>query len=137
MKQIIVLVCIVCCASLAGIGQHTLTIEIEELENNNGQVILEFTNENGEKITGWKQPIDNKKSTLVISNLKPGNYAFKYFHDENNNEVLDVRGIGIPKEGFGFSNNAKATFGPPSLKKTIFTVKGDLKVKCKPTYFKF
>ena len=32
-------------------GQLTLTIEINGLKNNNGQVHLEFSNENGEKIS--------------------------------------------------------------------------------------
>jgi uncharacterized protein (DUF2141 family) len=44
--------------------------------------------------------------------------------------------MGIPKEGFGFSNNAKGTFGPPSLEKMIFEVEENMSVKCTPTYIK-
>ncbi len=116
-------------------GQFSLRIEIEGLRSSNGKVILEFGNEKGEKITGFFQEIENGRSLIAIENLKQGSYAFKYFHDENNNQILDLNRIGIPKEGFGYANNAKGTFGPPSFRKTIFKLNGDKTLKCTPTYF--
>jgi uncharacterized protein (DUF2141 family) len=116
-------------------GQVSLTIEINELQNNDGQVLLEFSNEKGEKIMGFTKNIEEKKCVIVVNNLKPGKYAFKYFHDENKNENLDCNWLGIPTEGFGFSNNAKGTFGPPSFKNTIFELKQSTTVKCKPIYY--
>jgi uncharacterized protein (DUF2141 family) len=123
------------CASQTAFAQFTLTIEINQLENNTGQVILEFCNEKGEKISGYIQSIENNKSIILINDLKPGSYSFKYFHDENQNKKLDVNWIGMPKEGFGFSNDATGTFGPPDLEKTVFTIKGNQKLTCKPKYF--
>lgn len=117
------------------IGQYTLTIEISDLKNNNGNIILSFNNEKEVKIKGIIQAITDKKCIIVIENLKPGKYAFKYFHDENKNEKLDVNWVGIPKEGFGFSNNAKGTFGPPSFEKTIFIIKENTTIKCIPSYY--
>jgi uncharacterized protein (DUF2141 family) len=116
-------------------GQHTLTIEISDLRNNNGQLMLAFYDDKEVKIKGISQAINGKKCIIVIENLKPGKYAFKYFHDENKNEKLDVNWIGIPKEGYGFSNNAKGSFGPPSFEKTILTVKENTTLKCTPSYF--
>ncbi len=49
-----------------------------------------------------------------------GKYAIALFHDENNNGKLDYGILGIPKEGFGFSNNPKAWFGPPSFESASF-----------------
>jgi uncharacterized protein (DUF2141 family) len=115
-------------------GQKSLTIEIEGLKSSKGQILLEFNNEKGEKINGISQPVENRKCIIVINDLKPGNYVFKYFHDENSNKALDVNGIGIPKEGFGFSNNAKGFFGPPSLKKMRIEIKENKMLKCTPTY---
>jgi uncharacterized protein (DUF2141 family) len=67
--------------------------------------------------------------------LKPGKYAFKYFHDENNNnKKMDTNVIGIPKEGYGFSNNAKGRFGPPDFKDTIFEIKNDTTIICTINY---
>ena len=116
-------------------SQITLTIEIEGLKNSDGQILLEFNNEKGEKIMGIKKNIIEKKCVIVINDLKPGKYAFKYFHDENKNEDLDCNWIGIPKEGFGFANNATGMFGPPSFKKTIFELKQTTTLKCTPIYY--
>lgn len=115
--------------------QYKLTIEISGLKNNNGQVHVELNNEANKLVKGISQAVTNKACIIVIDNLKPGKYAFKYFHDENNNKNIDLSWMGIPKEGFGFSNNAAATFGPPPLKKTIFVITGNTKVKCHPVYY--
>ena len=119
------------------VGQFSLTIEINGLINNDGQVLLEFSNEKGEHILGITQNIVENKCIIVIKNLEPGKYAFKYFHDENKNETLDLNWIGIPKEGYGFSNNASGIFGPPSFKKMIFVMIGDTTLKCMLKYIKF
>ena len=81
--------------------------------------------------------IVDKRCILTINNLKPGNYSFKYFHDKNNNNKIDTNFIGIPKEGFGFANNAMNKFGPPDFKKTVFEVKQDTTLVCKACYMKF
>lgn len=116
-------------------SQITLTINISELENSNGQILLEFNDSEGNFIQGFEQKIVNKSCTIVIPSLKAGIYSFKYFHDENLNQKLDTNWLGIPTEGFGFSNNAKATFGPPSPEKTVFQLDKNITVNCKPQYF--
>lgn len=133
--KVILLFCVTSLIPFNLLGQFYLTIEINGLQNSNGHVLLEFCNENGEKIIGVTKNIENKKCVIVIKNLEPGKYAFKYFHDENKNENLDCNWLGIPTEGFGFSNNAKGIFGPPSFKKTIFELKQSIIVKCTPIYY--
>jgi uncharacterized protein (DUF2141 family) len=120
---------------LTSFSQFAITIEINDLRNCNGQILLEFTNDKGEKISGIAQKIVDNKCMIVLNNLNPGKYAFKYFHDENKNEKLDVKWMGIPKEGYGFSNNAKGTFGPPQFDKTIFEIKENTVIKCVTKYF--
>ncbi len=117
------------------VAQLTLTIEISELRNNNGQIHLELSNENEEQEAAISRNISNNKSIIVIENLKPGIYAFKYIHDENGNNRLDTNRMGIPVEGFGFSNNPKMTFGPPPFRKTLFELKESKLMKCKPKYY--
>lgn len=135
LKTFLLSVLIAVLSPLSLLGQVSLRIEIEGLRSSNGQVILVFSNEKGEKISGVFREIQESKSVIVLENIKPGNYSFKYFHDENRNQNLDLNRVGIPKEGFGYANNAKGTFGPPSFKKTIFTVTGDKTLKCTPIYY--
>ena len=42
------------------------------------------------------------------------------FHDLNENDIHDINFLGIPKEPYGFSNNAKALFSAPDFEKTLF-----------------
>ena len=134
MKNLFLTVFLLSVIPLASFSQFVLTIEINDLRNSNGQILLELSNEKGEKITGIAQNITDNKCVIVVNNLKQGKYAFKYFHDENKNENIDVNQMKIPKEGYGFSNNAKGTFGPPAFEKTIFELKENTVLKCVTKY---
>lgn len=57
---------------------------------------------------------------LAVSS--PGSYALAIYHDENNNHHFDRTLIGLPAEGYGFSNDAPTTFGLPAFSAVRFTV---------------
>lgn len=116
------------------VAQISLTIEIQNLRSNAGEILLQIYDENQNKIKGVYGKIVDKKSVIIIENLIAGKYAFKYFHDENKNDKLDSNWLGIPNEGYGFSNNAKGTFGPPSFEKWIFELLDNKKMICSPIY---
>lgn len=116
------------------LAQLSITIEIDELRNNNGQIHLELSTEKEEQVKGITRNISNNTCVIVIKDLKPGKYAFKFIHDENKNDKLDTNWIGIPTEGFGFSNNASMKFGPPPFSKTVFELNESKLIKCKPKY---
>ncbi|MEO1080371.1 MAG: DUF2141 domain-containing protein [Pseudomonadota bacterium] len=63
----------------------------------------------------------------TIHGLPAGRYAVKLFHDANNNGELDRNLVGIPTEGYGFSNNAGRR-GPPRFEDAAVTVDDDLKI---------
>jgi uncharacterized protein (DUF2141 family) len=52
----------------------------------------------------------------------PGSYGLALYHDANGNGKIDRSGLGIPKEGFGFSNNPRILFSAPKLKSVRLTV---------------
>ena len=60
------------------------------------------------------QPVKGSEVVFHVTDLPPGNYAVSVMHDENGNGKLDTNFMGIPIEGYGFSNNPqvmrKATF---------------------------
>lgn len=79
-----------------------------------------------------------RSTTLVLSGpwaearfggLPPGEYAVMAYHDKNANEQLDTLPIGLPVEPYGFSNNARATFGPPPWRAARFTAGSDQTVQ--------
>jgi len=60
--------------------------------------------------------------SVVFTNLNPGSYAVIVFHDENDNGKLDKNFLGVPIEGYGFSNNAQGSLGPPDFKEVAVTL---------------
>jgi len=64
---------------------------------------------------------------VSIPNLEVGKYAIAVYHDENKNQKLDKNFVGIPKEGYGFSNNAVGKLGPPKFSETSFSLDTNLK----------
>ena len=56
--------------------------------------------------------------------VAPGTYAIGIFHDVNLNNRLDNYFFGVPKEQYGFSNNARGFMGPPSFNDAAFSVEG-------------
>ena len=54
--------------------------------------------------------------------LPTGTYAIGVFHDVNGNNSLDTNFLGIPKEQYGFGNDATGSFGPPSFDEAAITV---------------
>lgn len=43
----------------------------------------------------------------------PGIYALAIYHDENGNQSFDRTGLGLPAEGYGFTNNPATLAGLP------------------------
>lgn len=60
--------------------------------------------------------------TLIFPQVRPGRYAVALLHDENGNGKADRAAMMIPREGFGFSRDAKVRFGPPSFNAAAFEV---------------
>lgn len=67
-----------------------------------------------------KIPVREKKQPLEIEGLEFGEYGIKMYHDINENGELDKNFMGMPKEPYGFSNNAEALFSSPGFEETIF-----------------
>ena len=103
-----------------------LTVIIEGLENNLGKVRVGLSNskENyeseGKPFRTAVLDIAEKRASCTFDNLAPGAYALKVYHDENEDGELDKNFLGIPSENYGFSNNARGTFGPASWEDAKF-----------------
>jgi uncharacterized protein (DUF2141 family) len=59
-----------------------------------------------------------------FEDIPPGSYALVVLHDENMNGKIDTDWLGVPKEGYGFSNDAKVAFKAPSFHDASFVYDG-------------
>jgi uncharacterized protein (DUF2141 family) len=54
-------------------------------------------------------------------------HAVKLYHDANGNGELDRNMLGLPSEGYGFSNNG-GRYGSPAFEEASFTIDGDTRI---------
>ena len=59
-------------------------------------------------------------TTTTLTDLEPGRYVVAVFHDTDGNGRLSIWPVGLPKEAYGFSRNARGRFGPPSFDSAAF-----------------
>lgn len=69
-------------------------------------------------------PPSGEVQTFTFKDLAPGTYALMITHDENGNGKLDTNALGMPLEGFGFSNNPRV-MRKPTFAEAQFTVGAD------------
>jgi len=58
----------------------------------------------------------------VFDDLPQGAYAVAVFHDENMDGMLDRNFVGLPKEGYGASNNPKKSMVLPAFEEAKFSL---------------
>ena len=74
---------------------------------------------------GLELYLEPKDSMRLSIEIPDGEYAIAFFIDANGNKKLDKNFLGIPKEQFGFSNNAMGTLSAPSFEQAKFKVTGN------------
>jgi uncharacterized protein (DUF2141 family) len=107
---------------------------VSGIRNNKGNIMLQVFDSNQKIIKEEINPILDYKCSFLITNLTPGKYAVRYYHDENQNNKIETNLVGKPTEGYGFSNNVTGKFGPPPFAKWLFDVNCDTTIVLKPTY---
>lgn len=122
-------------------AQCNLIVNIQNLKNSDGDILIGLydnaSNFPRRVSTGKVVKITEKEMKVTFEDIKPGNYAVSVLHDENQNKDMDQGTLGIPKEGYGFSNNAMGVMGPPSFKKARFQVsERDSAINIKMKYMK-
>ena len=103
-----------------------IAVEVAGLRSNEGMVLgaifasARGWTEEGREIATCRASIARQHATCVIDGLPPGTYAFAFLHDEDLDGHMDRDWIGIPQEGYGFSNDAAPGLGPPSFESASF-----------------
>lgn len=127
----IAVIVIISLFSVSSVPQSTysLTVEVKEADSNEGKMLIAVYNNESDFLDktymGTKSDISNNGCVVTFENIPEGTYAVSIFHDENDNDKLDSNFIGIPKEDYGCSNDAKGFMGPPKWKDAKFELKSD------------
>jgi uncharacterized protein (DUF2141 family) len=100
-----------------------LKVHVQGLRNEKGQLLFAvfgsapgFPSRSEEALATRIVERHGLEHTVVFRGLPPGEYAVSFVHDENGNGRLDKNILGIPKEGFGVSNNVRPRIGAPAYR---------------------
>ena len=113
----------------------TLTVHVDGPITAKGTLQLEIYTTKGDWLEKASRVLridltQSKERSFKVEGLKPGPYAMVVIQDENNNDNLDMGMMG-PEELYGFSNDAKGMFGPPSFDDARIEILEDRTIKIK------
>ena len=99
-----------------------ITVVADGLRNGNGLLAITLYADNSKKflvkhgsmyVGRVKAEAGTTRGCIFVPH--PGVYAFALYHDENANQIIDRSGLGLPEEGWGFSNNPSTLLGIPAF----------------------
>src|SRR5277367_1511134 len=95
-----------------------------------------FPRDRSKEFAGMWVPIRRGVAVCTFRSIPPATYAVTVLHDDNMDGKMDFGHLGIPKKGYGFSNDAHATLSPPSFDAASinYNRQGSLKVPIDVVY---
>lgn len=127
--------------TLSPLFANTIVVEVTDLLNQNGLLSIGLYNRDDDTFASMTQyykgvdlKIDSHKATHTFTNIPDGTYAIAVIHDENENNLLDKNFLGIPKEGYGFSNNIRPAFRGANFEESKFELSEDKRLSIKLGY---
>ena len=132
----------VACASAAGVPavgsevprpceqvEHRVLIEVQGVRNGKGTLVAVLYGddpsvflEKGARIARERVAARPGSVTVCLAVPRPGTYAAAVYHDENDNRRFDRSWTGLPREGFGVSNNPRPFLRAPTHAESAFEV---------------
>ena len=111
-------------------GAADLTVKVEDVRDAKGSVLIALYD--GEASFGKPALAKSRdraqarkgEVTFIFHDLPAGTYAASSFQDEDDSGKLKTNSLGVPTEGFGFSNDAQLDGGPPRFAQASFIFDG-------------
>lgn len=117
-------------AGCEGVPSNTwLNVSAEGLRNGNGLLTIALYPDDSRRflaskgtIKNYRVPASSPVTKACIFVPRPGVYAIAVYHDADGNRKLNRTTIGLPSEGFGFSNNPSTLAGLPAFRSVRLAV---------------
>jgi uncharacterized protein (DUF2141 family) len=116
--------------SCTGTASDTrLYVDVERVRSSEGLIAVtlyedkasRFLAKRGSLYVG-RVPATAPVTTVCIYVPGPGVYAIAVYHDADADRSFDRTGIGLPDEGYGFSNNPAVLLGLPAFRSVRLSV---------------
>lgn len=110
-------------------GPATIQVTVEKVRSSKGLITAVLYGDNpdtflkrGARLDRIRVEAREGETLLCLQAPAAGRYSVALYHDENGNKEFDQDFLGIPTEGYGFSENPGFRFGKPDLEETLFTI---------------
>lgn len=106
-------------------GNHKLVVKVTGLKPLKGDLYIaihkrpEYFQVSDSAFIRKIVKVEKENQLVIFDKVPAGRYAIAVFHDEDLNGKLNTNPVGIPKEGYGFSNNPKVP-GRPKFEQAAF-----------------
>jgi uncharacterized protein (DUF2141 family) len=149
MKKLLLAIALICVFSVQGFAaagdKGDIIVTVTTFRNDDGglyailyNAVDAFPTKTDKAVKIVSSTVKNKKAQVMFNEIPYGEYAIAILHDENANRTMDYNFVGMPREGYGFSNDAKGMLRPPAYKDAKFTLdKPRLNATIKLNYCKF
>ena len=128
-------------SSFYKVSNTGITVAITNLRNNKGHVLISlfkegegYPNHPEKAFRVGQATISGNMATITFAGVPAGSYAVIILHDQNDDQKMNTNFFGLPREGYGFSNNVMGLFGPPGYSSAKFTHTGSTTMQIKTRY---
>ena len=106
-----------------------INVAVDGLRSSRGLLAVTLYADNPSKFLAKKGSIDVLRFPAEAGTMracifvpKPAVYAIAVYHDEDGSRKINRSGLGLPQEGFGFSNNPSTLAGIPAFRSVRLNV---------------
>lgn len=121
-------------------SQSAFQIKIDNLRSSEGYIrIALFDNpddfpKEGKEYRLYIFPVHGLSADFRLIDIAANDYALAIFHDENEDGICNKNVLGIPLEGYGFSNNIFHRFRAPSFEEAQINVSNSDTIRIRMKY---
>ena len=113
-------------ASATAAAAGDVTVTLTGVQDRGGVIVASFdTRENFMTGRDHRARVENDAAgnvVLTFRDVAPGDYALAVMHDANRDGQFTMSPMGMPEEGWAFSNGDQPMMGPPSFEAHKITV---------------
>jgi uncharacterized protein (DUF2141 family) len=100
-----------------------VTVEFKGMKTVAGKLYVAVVDANNKEIRAEIVDVTAKTVKLELGVIQAEAIGIRVYHDANSNGKMDTGFMGIPTEAYGFSKDARGTFGPPELSEYLVSLK--------------
>lgn len=123
-----------------GAVANTIDVTVDGVRSTHGQILIALHDTAGNFPSRWsgavatvRVPAGQRPVAATFRDVPQGTYALIAVHDEDGDGRMTKSLIGLPREGFGTSNNP-AFLGPPRFGPARFTLQGPVRISIRLVY---